>query len=428
MMCRAPFAIWRQRAWVPLIALAACGEGGADSNVALSGGCDVALVLPQGFCATVFADRLGALRHIVVRPNGDVYIARWEGLGQGGALIALRDTNSDGRADLTRTIPNAGGSGLATAGDFVYMSTWTNVLRYHLRNGELSPVLPPDTIVAGLPKSGHAARSIAIDSAGRLYLAVGAPSNNCQIAERVLRSMGRDPCPERDAFAGIWHYDVSRPGQRQLDGQRFVHGARHMVALAIDRTSGRVYGVQHGRDDLHENFPHLYDERRGQRLPAEAMYRLDVGADYGWPYCYYDDSLRRSVLAPEYGGDGSRTDRCTGVPHPLVAFPAHWAPNGLLFYGGDGFPLRYRGGAYVAFHGGWYRPPPDNGFNIVFVPFEQGQPARAFEIFADGFAGDDKRPSRARHRPVGLAEGPDGALYVTDDARGRVWRITFQGR
>jgi len=197
------------------------------------------------------------------------------------------------------------------------------------------------------------------------------------------------------------------------------------VALTIDSNTGTLFGVQHGRDELHENFPQIFDEARGAHLPAEAMYGLEQGGDYGWPYCYYDDSLRRSVLAPEYGGDGLRSTRCEEISSPLAAFPAHWAPNGILFYHGMEFPKRYRGGAFIAFHGGWYRPPPDNGFNVVFVPFDGTKPTGPFVIFADGFAGDDKRPARALHRPTGLAQSADGALFISDDTGGRIWRITY---
>ena len=387
-------------------------------------GCDRSLSLPPGFCATIFADDLGAVRHVVVAPNGDVYAARWRNREQQGGLIALRDSNSDGRADIVAEIANDGGSGIALKGDFIYMSTWTTVLRYRL-DGRLTPHARPDSILIGLPESGHAARSIAVDSSGNLFVSIGAPTNNCQLIDRGRGSMGRDPCPERDAFAAIWRFDGTRTKQRQTDGMRFVSGLRHAVAFAIDPWSQGMFAVPHGRDDLHENFPALYDEARGERLPAEALYRISEGADYGWPYCYYDDSLSRHVLAPEYGGDGRRSDRCEQVAAPLVVFPAHWAPNGLLFYSGAQFPERYRNGAFVAFHGAGFRRAPNNGFNVVFVPTRDGNLSRQFEIFADGFAGRHKSPGRAKHRPVGLAEGQDGSLYITDDAGGRIWRVTY---
>ena len=411
------------RALATTIALTACDGG--RSPMPAAGACDDALSLPAGFCALVFANGLGPLRHVAVTPSGDVYVARWAGKNAPGGLVALRDTDGDGRADSTQWRENSGGSGLALAPDAVYMATWTEVLRYPLVQGALLPSAQPDSIVVGLPRSGHGARSIVVAD-GRLFLNVGAPSNSCQTHDKQLRAPGRDPCPELERFAGVWSFDPLQRGQRQSDGERIVTGARHLVALALRRSDGALYAVQHGRDDLSQTFPELYSREAGERLPAEEMFRLARGQDYGWPYCYYDDELRRKVLAPEYGGDGRTTGRCASAALPIFAFPAHWAPNGLLFHSGTMFPPRYRGGAFVAFHGAWYRPGPDNGFNVVHLPFTGQSPAPRFEVFADGFAGRDRHPGRARHRPVGLAEGPDGALYVTDDVRGRIWKVTYR--
>lgn len=136
------------------------------------------------------------------------------------------------------------------------------------------------------------------------------------------------------------------------------------------------------------------------------------------------------MIAPEYGGDGL-TEAPAGVyQSPLVALPAHWGPNAIAFYTAEAFPGRYRDGAFVALHGSWNRSPlPQGGFNVVFVPFEQGRPTGAWEVFADGFAGRPaiEEPSEAAHRPTGLAVGPEGALYVSDSVEGRIWKITWAG-
>ncbi len=111
-----------------------------------------------------------------------------------------------------------------------------------------------------------------------------------------------------------------------------------------------------------------------------------------------------------------------------MAFPGHWAPDGLLFYTGEMFPESYRGGAFIAFHGSWNRAPlPQGGYKVVFVPFAGDEPAGSYEVFADGFAGENVGPRSALHRPMGLAQGPDGSLYITDDRRGRIWRVFYTG-
>jgi len=135
------------------------------------------------------------------------------------------------------------------------------------------------------------------------------------------------------------------------------------------------------------------------------------------------------VLGPEYGGDGMKVERCSASDDPILAFPAHTAPNDVLFYTGDMFPEKYKNGAFIAFHGSWNRAPlPQEGFYVVFVPFKGSIPEGEWEIFASVFAESDKvnSPGNAQHRPCGLAQAPDGSLFVSDDAKGRIYRILYQ--
>jgi glucose/arabinose dehydrogenase len=140
-------------------------------------------------------------------------------------------------------------------------------------------------------------------------------------------------------------------------------------------------------------------------------------------------SQKKLVLAPEYGGDGGKAvGVCTNKLAPVAAFPAHWAPNGMARYDGKNFPSRYRDGVFIAFHGSWNRAPyAQGGYNVVFQPLDGDHASGNCEIFADGFAGPVKTPEGAAHRPSGLAVGPDGALYVADDIRGRIYRIVYTG-
>ena len=142
------------------------------------------------------------------------------------------------------------------------------------------------------------------------------------------------------------------------------------------------------------------------------------------PYVYFDPVQKKKILAPEYGGDGKRE----GDPkylNPVATFPAHFGPNGLLFYTGNRFPARYRNGAFIAFHG--QNATLKKGYFVAFVPFRNGKPSGNWEVFADGFAGIDlaKPTGPVQHRPCGLAQGPDGALYVSDDLNGTIYRIAY---
>lgn len=378
------------------------------------------LTLPAGFCALVVADQVGAPRHLVVAPNGDLFVAR-----ANGPLLALRDTTGDGKADVREAIGESG-TGVALAPDALYLSTPSTVYRFALRPGQLRPIGPPQVIVNDLPTGGHSARNLALADDGKtLFVNVGSRSNSCQIADRALESPGRDPCPELDRRAAIWRFDATRPGQTMTDGTRYASGIRNAVGLAV-APDGRLWATQHGRDQLGQSWPKLYTLAASAEKPSEELVQVNASDDFGWPYCYHDLELGRLVLAPEYGGDGKTVGRCADKKEPAVAFPGHWAPDGLTFYRGSQFPAHYRGGAFIAFHGSWNRAPlPQAGYRVVFVPFRDGTPRGTYETFADGFWRED--PTGPKHRPVGVAEGPDGSLYITDDAGGRIWRVVYRG-
>ena len=219
-------------------------------------------------------------------------------------------------------------------------------------------------------------------------------------------------------------FDANRAGQTQADGVRFATGLRNVVALRMHPSNGSLYGVQHGRDQLFQNWPDLFSAEDQAEKPSEELVRIRLGDDFGWPYCYHDPALDMLVLAPEYGGDGKKVGRCFDKAEPMLAFPAHWAPNALLFYTGDQFPQSYRGGAFIAFHGSWNRAPlPQAGYKVVFVPFKEGWPLGSYETFADGFAGGTLSPREAAYRPGGLAQGSDGSIYITSAKGGRIWRV-----
>jgi glucose/arabinose dehydrogenase len=265
-----------------------------------------------------------------------------------------------------------------------------------------------------------------------MFVNFASGSNSCQVQNRTLESPGQDPCPELAARAGIWRFDPTLTGQTAASGLRFATGLRDMLALAIKPGTGALYGVQHDRDLLGANWPQVFTMAQDAKIPAEEFVRIRQGDDYGWPYCHYDRLQGKKVLAPEYGGDGKVVGRCSTKKLPLMTFPAHWAPMSMVFYTRQQFPARYQGGAFVAFHGDNFtevRPRSDDaGYHVAFVPFAGNAPAGSYEIFAAGFVGSGTAtPTGADHRATGIAQGPDGSLYITDDKAGRIWRVIYRG-
>ncbi len=417
------------------------GAPAADQHDACPGDA-VGITLPRGFCATMFADNIGHARQIVVAPNGVVYVNTWSGQyykngtpSADGFIVALKDSKGDGHADMvarfgeTAANGSRGGTGIALYKGALYAETNDRIIRYALAEGEIAPRSAPETIVSGLPLTGdHPMHPFAIDAAGNLFVDLGSATNACQKQNRIPHSPGIKPCTELETRAGIWRYDANKTNQRFSPAARFATGLRNGEGISFD-AAGRIFATQHGRDQLYENWPELYTSQQGQNLPAEELVQLERGADFGWPECYFDNEQKKLVLAPEYGGDGGKKiGVCAEKRPPVAFFPAHWAPNDMKIYDGAQFPAAYRGGAFIAFHGSWNRAPgPQGGYNVVFQPLADGKASGPYVVFADGFAGAVKEPGSAAHRPSGLAVGPDGALYITDDQHGRIWRVTFKG-
>ena len=400
------------------------------------------ITLPSGFCATVFADHIGHARQMAFGPNGVLYVNTWSGSyyrndtpPPGGFLVALQDTKGEGRADVVTRFGsgaesgNAGGTGIALYNGALYAETNDRIVRYALPAGATTPDAPPEVVVSGLPLTGdHPMHPFRIDAHGGLYVDLGSATNSCQVANRMPNSLGREPCIELETRGGTWRYDANKTGQQFSPAERYATGLRNGEGFAFD-SAGRMFATMHGRDQLRENWPHLYTPENGANEPAEELVLLERGADYGWPYCYFDLAQHKLVLAPEYGGDGGKAvGHCADKKAPVAAFPAHWAPNDLLLYSGDQFPAAYRGGAFIAFHGSWNRAPfPQGGYNVVFQPLADGRASGPYVVFADGFAGAIEEPGRAAYRPSGLVLGPDGAMYISDDQHGRIWRVTYHG-
>lgn len=382
------------------------------------------LVLPPGFHAKVVADGLAGVRHMAVRGNGDVYIST---RGAGNGIIALR-LGPDHKAVQTERFGTVnGGTGIRFWRGMLYASTPGAVYRFKFDGDALVPGAP-ELVVDGIPADASSNRPIAMDDSGHLFVAVSGRANICADPNTPSgqKPVGLKPCPDLANRAGVWRFDAGRTGQKFSDGERIVTGLRDMDAMDFQRGDA-LYGIVHDRGALHQTWPEIVSESDESAI-AEEMHKLVKGADLGWPYTYYDGVRKVRLAGPEYGGDG-KTPVTGDYTRPVVAFvPGHAAPMDLVFYDARQFPRAWRG-AFIARHGGLGPDLPNghNGFDIVFLPFNGGKPG-ATTAFATGFAGPtpaDRNVSKAKYRPTGLAVGPDGALYVSDSSKGRIWRIAY---
>ena len=387
------------------------------------------LMLPAGFCAVVVAEKVGPARHLVMSPAGDIYVALRNQPDAPGGIVALRDTSGDGRVDVRERFAESGGTGIAIYNGHLYLSRDDAVVRFPLKAGQLLPAGPMEMVVSGFPQQRvHPTKTLTFDNQGGLYVNIGNPSNACTEPDQT-KSNGLNPCTHQESGGGVWRFDANRTGQvHGKDGQRYSSGLRQANAMDWHPTANALYLAQHGRNGLNR-WNEYFNEELNAETPAEELQRIDRGANHGFPYCYYDRLQGKRVLAPEYGGNGKAVGDCAKYPLPVAAFPAHWAPNDLLIYNGTQLGAKYRGGAFIAFHGSGSRAPlPQGGYNVVFQPMREGKAAGDYEIFADGFAGKTllKTREEAVARPMGLAEGPDGSLYIVDSVNGKIWRVMNQ--
>jgi glucose/arabinose dehydrogenase len=356
-----------------IVLLTGCGDSGKSVAPVVDG-----LTAPPGFAVSIFASGVGGARMFAVGPDGDVYLS----LTGDGKVVRLPDRDHDGRADSVETVVSGLDQphGLAFLGRRLYIAENPRVIRVSIPAaggpGESLTVVVPDLPSGG----GHSTRSLAIDPAGaHLFVSAGSSCNVCAETD-----------PRR---AAVSRYDI--------DGSNFVlyaRGLRNAVGLAFRPGTGELWATDNGRDELGDNLP-----------PEEIVDILQEGGDYGWPDCYGD-----RVLDPTLGGDSGR---CAGTIPPALTDTAHVAPLGCAFYTGDAFPPDYRGDFFVACHGSWNRSIPV-GYKVLRVHVENGRPVRA-ETFLGGF----RLNGIVRGRPAGVCAAPDGALLVSDDMAGNVYRV-----
>ena len=422
--------------------LAACGQGGVDEakqygfnpklpeptqylfppmGIALpSGWGDAMPTVPPGFVIQTFAKGLNSPRNVLPLPNGDIIVAQtggpnmepnlrpksfifnWlmntshggeKGTNAGGnSLLLLRDTNHDGVADQRITLAGnlASPFGLAWANGTLYVGMTDAVWRFPYAPGQTS--LGPGSIVTELPGGPidhHWTKSIALSpDGGKLYAGVGSNSN---IVENGLEA--------EHGRAMIWEVDPASGARRP-----FATGLRNPNGLTFYPGTNTLYAVVNERDEL------------GNDLVPDYLTSVRPGAFYGWPWSYYGQHVDIRVKP-------ARPDMVAKAVVPDYSLSTHVAPLGLAFLKGGNFPAKYQGGAFIGEHGSWDRNV-FNGYQVAFVPFVNGRPGGTPETFLGGFTMTGRK---VHGRPVGLAFGPDGALYVADDAGNTVWRISWRG-
>jgi len=381
------------------------------------------LILPQGFSASIVADSLGPVRHLALNKNGDIYV-KLSALKEGNGILYLSDTDHDGKMDKTTGFADYPGTGIRIQGDVLYSSSNSSVFKYQLNDqGQVIDTAKAALLVEGLVDKGRDnAKAIALDMDNNLYVAVGSYDETCN----DVGGKGLNNCPLLDSVGGVWRFSTNKLNQRYSDAVHYARGLKNVVAMDWNTASKSLFAAPHGRGGLKEKFPKLYTQEQDNTLPAEALYELKKGADAGWPYVYYDPFQHKNIVSPEYGGDGKKSTDNKYL-HPVANFPAHLAPNDMLFYTGNIFPERYKNGAFVVFHG--QSQSLKKGYFVAFVPFKNGKPSGPYEVFADNFMGVDRSNPKGsyQHRPMGIAQGPDGALYVADDLKGTIFKISYPG-
>jgi glucose/arabinose dehydrogenase len=328
------------------------------------------LYLPPGFHIGVFAD-VGGVRNIVLGPGGVAYAARQSA----GRVVRVVDVDGDGAADSIVDVATGLNQpfGIAFRGDTMYVGETNEVVRF------VPGASAPQVVVPGLPTGGHSTRTVVFGPDGLMYVAVGSSCNVCNESD-----------PRR---AAVTRFDPNGSGEH-----RFATGLRNSVGLAFEPASGALWAVNNDRDNL------------GDDKPPEHLNILQDGKWYGWPQCYLPGEAN-----PEYPSAD-----CSGVTPPGITFQAHSAPLGLTFYTGTAFPASFRGSAFISYHGSWNRSVP-TGAKVVHVNVQNGRPVSVEDFVVGWQLADGSRWGR----PVAVLSMPDGSLLISDDAGGKIWRVTY---
>lgn len=346
------------------------------------------LKMPAGFQINVFAKDLGNARNLAVAPDGTVYLTR----RKEGDILALRDINKDGRADLKQTVASGHEyvNGITIDRNRLYFVTDKEL--YVANLGQNGTITKPQQLIKDLPDGGqHPNRTIAFGPDGMLYISVGSSCNACDESNKEHATMLR-----------------AKP-----DGSGrtiFAQGLRNTIPFGWHPQTREFWGMDHGTD------------WRGNTIPPEELNQLRQGQHYGWPFCWGD--RRADVYLSSDPKGATKEQFCQKTQAPALTYTAHSAPLAMVFYTASQFPAQYRNDAFVIMRGSWNRNPPV-GYKVVRVRYQNGKPV-AFEDFVTGFLNQKQQTQFGR--PVGIAIAPDGSLLFTDDTNGVIYRVAYTAK
>lgn len=366
--------------------------------------------VPAGFSAEVFASGFKQPRTLRAAPNGDIFLAE---SGAGRVLVFRKAQGGTATPEVFATgLDRPYGIAFvpATNPTHVYVAAADQVVRYPYRSGEARAAGPAEVIIAGIPTKRHWTRDLALSADGeRLFLSVGSASNLGAAGMPAMTPAQIRAHEASDGLGAAWGEEKDRGVVRVFDrdGKRvenYATGLRNCSGMAVQPGSGNLWCVVNERDHL------------GPNVTPDFMVRVEEGSFHGWPWFYLDgreDPARA----------GQRPDLAGKVTAPDVLFQAHSSALSVTFHDGRGFPADYRGDAFVALHGSHSRPDV-TGYKVVRVPMSNGRPSGAYEDFMTGFVLDN---DRVWGRPAGVAVDSEGALLVSDDANGTIFRVTHGG-
>lgn len=364
--------------------------------------------VPSGFKIELFADGLSGPRIIRTAPNGDIFVAETRAnrirvlrAADGAAKPAVNEVYASG---LDRPF----GIAFFPNGDnpqYLYVANTGGVVRFAYKSGDLKASGSPETIVASLPRGGHSTRDIVFTpDSKRMLVSVGSGSND---AEGLSKPPGGlEAWSSQHALGATWGSETDRAGVLAFDPdgknqKMFATGIRNCVGLAVQPENGAVWCSTNERDGL------------GDNLVPDYVTRVSENAFYGWPWFYIGDHED-----PRHVGE--RPDLKGKITIPDVLLQAHSASLGVAFYQGSNFPAEYRGDAFAAEHGSWNRSK-RTGYKVIRIRMKDGVPTGVYEDFVTGFVIND---ADVWGRPVGVAVAHDGALLISEDGNGTIWRIS----